>query len=111
MCGRHAPAFAPRYWPAERVLDDVLAVQDRPHHARTVAVEPRPEVGDRLEKRQVARLEEARIVRIGWTIPMTFYACGGLRDTEVGETRMARTRIACNGSCEAVIPQADSPRT
>ena len=52
----------------QRLLDDVLAVQDRPGHPGAVAVQARAEVGDRLEERHVAGLEGAVGRRVGWDL-------------------------------------------
>ena len=60
-----APADEPRVELVElpigvkqRVLHDVLAVEHRPRHPRAVSMELWAERGDRLEKRDVPRLED-----------------------------------------------------
>src|SRR5215471_19979143 len=68
----------------ERVLDDVLPVRDRSGHARAIPMEARPEVADRLEKREVARLESTGGVEIRTPVHNDEYVANGMRDTGEG---------------------------
>src|SRR5947209_20279236 len=47
----------------QRLLHNVLSVRHRSSHACTVSVQARPQMGDRLEEGQVARLEYAGVRR------------------------------------------------
>jgi hypothetical protein len=49
----------------QRVLHDVLAIEDRAGHARTVSVQAGPQMPDRLEEREVSRLVQTSVGRVG----------------------------------------------
>src|SRR5262249_16790124 len=63
---------------------DILSIRDRPGHSRAVAMQARPEVADRLEKREVARLESPRGVEIHTPLHTNQYAANDARDTGDG---------------------------
>src|SRR5262249_4497497 len=44
----------------ESVLNDILAVENRPRHPRTITVQGRTQMVDRFEEREVARVEDTR---------------------------------------------------
>ena len=49
----------------QRLLYDVLTVEDRPNHARTIPMQAGAEVLDRFEEGKVSGLEEANGGRVG----------------------------------------------
>src|SRR5262249_8058277 len=59
----------------ERLLNDVLAVENRPRHPRAITVQGRTQMVDRFEEREVARVEDtgqrARRVRHSCTTRLT----------------------------------------
>jgi hypothetical protein len=78
----------------QRVLDDILAVERRSGHSRTVTMQAWPEVGNRFQERQVARLEGTGGVNVGTNLHNDVYAAGGPGDT-------CRANAACGEVAEA----------
>src|SRR5256885_12211011 len=65
----------------QRVLHDVLAVEDRSGHPRTVAVKARPKMGHRFQKGDITRVESAPSVEVG-SVHTDQYAADAIEDTD-----------------------------
>jgi hypothetical protein len=75
----------------ERLLDNILAVHDGPGHPRTVTVQARSKVADRLEKRQVAGFKGATGAWTVWTIhiDLTQPTVFGIRGAQGFDSRVS----------------------
>ena len=80
----------------ERVLDDVLAVQDGARHAGAVPVQARPQARDGLEKRDISGLEQSGRAGGARSVHVSNYAAGRAQDTGNASSpdRLAIARVA-----------------
>src|SRR5258708_965098 len=63
----------------QRLLHDVLAIQDRTGYARAVTMQPRTEVSDRFQKGDVTRLKEASRFEFGLNVHHGITQPGAIR--------------------------------
>jgi len=64
------------------ILDNILAVHNRPGHTSTVTAQAGARVGDRFKKRQVACLEGPGCAHIARIIHIYLYPANSLWDTD-----------------------------